>query len=89
MTTHKIIISVLRKHLITRKIAEKIADEITTEVESKTKTKTARVSQRHWGPDDDYLVVEFQVFEEDGYRAGQEVEVKICPKEQQRGKIKS
>lgn len=28
MSNHEIIVSVLRKHLITRKIAEKIADEI-------------------------------------------------------------
>ncbi len=33
MTIREIIVSVLRKHLITRKIAEKIADEITAEVE--------------------------------------------------------
>jgi hypothetical protein len=31
MTTHEIIVSVLRKHFITRKMAEKIADEIAVE----------------------------------------------------------
>jgi hypothetical protein len=87
MTTHEIIVSVLRKHLISRKIAEQIANEIITESDAKTRTKTAFVSKRNWGPDDDYLVVEFQVFEEDGFHANQEVEVRICPKKQ-RGKIK-
>ncbi len=32
MTTYDIIVSVLRKHLITRKIAEQIAEEITEEI---------------------------------------------------------
>jgi DNA integrity scanning protein DisA with diadenylate cyclase activity len=32
MTIHEIIVSVLRKHLITRKIAEQIADEIAEEI---------------------------------------------------------
>jgi hypothetical protein len=33
ITTHEIIVAVLRKHLITRKIAGKIADEIIKETE--------------------------------------------------------
>lgn len=40
-------------------------------------TRTATVDERHWAPDDDYLVVEFQVFEEDGFRRGDEVEVTV------------
>jgi len=39
--------------------------------------KRGWVETRHWGPDDDYLVVEIQVFAEDGFKEGDIVEVTI------------
>jgi hypothetical protein len=77
VSNREIIISILRKHFISRKISEEIANEILVG----KKTKTAVVTSRHWGPDDDYLVVETQVFAEEGFRAGQQVEMTLCAKE--------
>jgi hypothetical protein len=37
MTTHEIIVSVLRKHLISRKAAEEIAKEIEKEIANEVK----------------------------------------------------
>jgi hypothetical protein len=43
-----------------------------------TVVKESSVESKHWGPDDDYLVVgEFQVFEEEGFHAGQRVRVTV------------
>jgi hypothetical protein len=42
----------------------------------KTETKLTRVESRHWGPDDDYEVVEVQVFD---IPKGTPVRVTITP----------
>lgn len=44
--------------------------------------KKGFVQTRHWGPDDDYLVVEVQVFSDDGFKNGDTVEVTIEKKDE-------
>ena len=40
------------------------------------KRKTT-VQTRHWGPNDDYLVVEVQIFSGEGFKSGDSVEVTV------------
>ena len=39
--------------------------------------ETGTVKEKIWGPDDTYLVVEVQVFEETGFKKGDTVKVTI------------
>lgn len=61
-----------------------------TDSEKKIKGSVARrsgIMSKHWGPDDDYLVVqEFQVFAEDGFVNGDQVEVTVTKIERDREK---
>lgn len=46
------------------------------------KIRETTVQEKHWGPDDDYLVVpEIQVMASDGFWKGQKVRVTIEPLE--------
>ena len=60
--------------------AEKAKDRLASMADgiAASHPRTSWVRTRHWAPGDDYLVVEeFQVFEQDGFKPGDEVELTV------------